>query len=385
MFEYQRVIAEINLDNIAHNMREIKKITGENTKIMAVVKADGYGHGSLEVSKTVLYNGADSLAVAICDEGVQLRENNIHVPILVLGYTPQGKMDEIIKYNLIQTVFSYEMAENISNSAKKLNKTAQIHIKIDTGMGRIGFTADEEGIEEILKINSLPNIHITGVFTHFAISDKKDKSFTFEQFEKFKYVIKKLKENGINNLISHASNSGAILDLNELNSDMVRAGIILYGLYPSKEVLHNINLKPAMSIKTHISFIKTVGANTSIGYGRTYFTDKKTVVATVPVGYADGYSRILSNKARVIVNGKYCNIIGSICMDQFMIDVTECENIKVNDEVVLIGQQGECEITAEEIAYLQDTINYEIICNVGKRVPRVYIKNGEILKTVKFI
>jgi len=385
MTGYQRVIAEINLDNIAHNIREIKKALNENIKLLTVVKADAYGHGAVEVSKVALYNGSDWLGVAICDEGIFLRENNIHVPILILGYTPASKIDEVVKNNLTQTVFSLNMAKILSNSAVKLNKTANIHIKIDTGMGRIGFLPTDENIEEIIKISKLPNIKITGIFTHFSTADQADKTFTYKQYDKFKYVVNKIKAFGIKDIICHAANSACILEVRDTMLDMVRAGIITYGMLPSNEVKKNIDLKPAMSLKTHISYIKTVGENVSIGYGRTYFTNKITKIATVPVGYADGYSRILSNKARVIVNGQYANVIGNICMDQFMIDVTDIENVNIDDEVVLMGNQKDASITAEELASLEQTINYEVVCNVGKRVPRVYIKNNEVLKTINYV
>lgn len=379
MIDYERVVAEINLDNIAYNMKNIRKNIDEHTKIMAVVKADAYGHGAVEVAKTALYNGANWLGVAIIDEAIELRKNNIFEPILILGHTIENKLLQIIKYNITQTIFSYEMAERLSKEALKIKKSVDIHIKIDTGMSRLGFLPIEQTIEEIIQIQKLPYINITGIFTHFATADMQDKTFTKEQFEKYMWVINKLEEKGFTNFIKHISNSGAILDLKEYRLDMVRAGIILYGMYPSSEVIKNIDLKPAMSLKTHISYVKEIDANVSVSYCRTYFTDKKTKIATIPVGYADGYARILSNKARVFVNGYYANVIGNICMDQFMIDVTHIPNIKEGDIVTLMGE----DITAEELARLQNTINYEIVCNIGKRVPRVYIKNNQFLKIKK--
>lgn len=379
MIDYERVVAEINLDNIAYNMKNIRKNIDEHTKIMAVVKADAYGHGAVEVAKTALYNGANWLGVAIIDEAIELRKNNIFEPILILGHTIENKLLQIIKYNITQTIFSYEMAERLSKEALKIKKSVDIHIKIDTGMSRLGFLPIEQTIEEIIQIQKLPYINITGIFTHFATADMQDKTFTKEQFEKYMWVINKLEEKGFTNFIKHISNSGAILDLKEYRLDMVRAGIILYGMYPSSEVIKNIDLKPAMSLKTHISYVKEIDANVSVSYCRTYFTDKKTKIATIPVGYADGYARILSNKARVFINGYYANVIGNICMDQFMIDITHIPNIKEGDIVTLMGE----DITAEELARLQNTINYEIVCNIGKRVPRVYIKNNQFLKIKK--
>lgn len=382
MLEYQRLMAEINLDAIAHNVRVIKSRLEEKTKVLAIVKADGYGHGALEVSKVALYNGADWLGIATCDEGIDLRENNIHVPILILGYTVENQMEKVIKYDLTQTVFSYEVAEALSKAAVKMNKTALVHIKVDTGMGRIGFLPTDKNIDEIEKIFNLPNLNVTGVFTHFATADEEDKTFTMEQYSGFKYVTDRLKQLGHKDIICHCANSGAILDMPELQMDMVRAGIILYGMYPSEEVKRTIELKPAMSLKTHISYVKEVEPNTSIGYGRKYYTDKVTKVATVPIGYADGYARCLSNKARVMVKGEYANEIGNICMDQMMIDVTHIDNITMGDEVVVLGCQGDKCVSAEELAKLESTINYEVVCNVGKRVPRVYIKNGEVIKSI---
>lgn len=378
MIDYERVVAEINLDNIAHNVLNIKK-TLNNTKLMAVVKADGYGHGAVEVAKTALYNGADWLGVAIIDEAIELRKNNIFEPILILGHTIDTKLIQVIKYNITQTIFSYEMAKKLSKEAQKIKKTVNVHIKIDTGMHRLGFLPTEQSINEILKIKDLPYINITGIFTHFATSDFKDKCFTIKQYETFENIVNKLEKQGLTNVIKHVSNSGAILDLKQYKLDMVRAGIILYGMYPSNDVLKNIPLKPAMSIKTHVSYVKEIKENQSVSYCRTYFTNKKTKIATIPVGYADGYSRLLSNKSRVFVNGAYANTIGNICMDQFMIDVTNIKNIKEGDVVTLMGDG----ITAEELALLQNTINYEIVCTIGKRIPRVYIKNNEILKIKK--
>ncbi len=384
--KYNRVVSEINLDAIAHNTKQIRKIVNPKTDIMAVIKADAYGHGAVEIAKVALYNGVSALGVAISDEGVQIRNNNINVPILIFGYTPEFKIDEVIKYNLIQTVFTYEMAELISKAAVRLKKVAQIHIKLDTGMGRIGFLPNDKSIEDIVKISKLENIEINGIYTHFATSDEKDKTFTYKQVKLFKDFVNRLEDLKIHIKVKHASNSGAIIDLPELAFNMVRAGIILYGMYPSQEVEKNkIDLIPAMSLKTQISYIKQVPSNSSISYGRTYYTKKVSKIATVPVGYADGYSRALSNKGRVIVNGEYANIVGRICMDQFMIDVSDIPNVNIGDDVILMGKQSDKTITAEEIANLIDTINYEIVCMISKRIPRVYIKNNSILKTISYI
>ncbi len=386
MTDYQRVTAEIDLDAVAYNIKNIRKKVKKETMIMGVVKADAYGHGAVEVSKVLLYNGADWLGVAMIDEAVQLRKNNIMVPILILGYTPEAEIEDVVRYDIIQTVFSYEMAKMVSDAAVKLGKTAKIHIKVDTGMGRIGFIPEENIGDEVLKISKLPNIEINGIFTHFSTSDEKDKTFTKLQYDRFKYAIDEIEKKGIKLAVKHCANSAAIMDFDDLGFNMVRAGIILYGMYPSDEVIkENLSLKPVMSIKTHISYVKKVGKNIPVSYGRTYYTDKESVIATVPVGYADGYIRKMQNGGRVIVNGHYANIVGRVCMDQFMIDITDIPDVSSGDEVILMGSDGKLSITAEEIAHVLDTINYEVVCMIGKRVPREYIKNNEIIKTVKFI
>lgn len=386
MDKYNRVVSEINLDAIAHNTKQIRKIVNDKTDIMVIIKADAYGHGAVEVAKVALYNGASALGVAISDEGIQIRNNNINVPILILGYTPEAKIDEVIKYNLIQTVFTYEMAEAISKVAIKLEKIAQIHIKLDTGMNRIGFLPIDKSIDDIIKISKLKNIEINGIFTHFATSDEKDKSFTYKQAQIYQNFVNKLEALGLHIPVKHVSNSGAIIDLPEFAFNMVRAGIILYGMYPSEDVdKSKIDLKPAMSLKTQVSYIKEISENNPISYGRTYYTKTNTKIATIPVGYADGYSRALSNKGRVLINGEYANIVGRICMDQFMIDVTHIPNVNIGDDVILIGEQNDKAVTAQEIAKLIGTINYEVVCMISKRIPRVYIKNNAILKTVSYI
>ena len=386
MTEYQRVTAEIDLDAVAYNIRNIRERVNKNSKIMGIVKADAYGHGAVEVSKVLLYNGADWLGVAMIDEAIQLRQNNIMVPILILGYTLETKIDDVVRYDIIQTVFSYDMAKLVSDAAVKQNKIAKIHIKVDTGMGRIGFMPDENIGEEVLKISKLPNIEINGIFTHFSTSDETDKSFTRLQIERFKYAIDEIEKRGINLPVKHCANSAAIMDLEDLGFNMVRAGVILYGMYPSDDVKkENLSLKPVMSIKTHISYVKNVGVGVPLSYGRTYYTDKESVIATVPVGYADGYIRRMQKGGRVIVNGHYAPIVGRVCMDQFMIDVTDIPDVKPGDDVILMGSDGNISITADEIAKVLDTINYEVLCMIGKRVPREYIKNNKTIKTVNFI
>ncbi|HOQ16865.1 MAG TPA: alanine racemase [Defluviitaleaceae bacterium] len=384
--EHYRVIAEINLDAISNNIKEIQKNISKDTEIMAVVKADAYGHGAIEVSRILIENGVQRLAVAILDEGKQLREEGFNVPILILGYTPAEQAGELVSYDLIQTVFSFEMAKAISDSAVKQNKKAKIHLKIDTGMSRIGFKPDKESIKTIKEINQLPNINIEGIFTHFSSADEADTSFTQQQFSIFNAFIKALEEEGLKIPVKHCSNSAGFMLDEKMHMNLIRPGIIIYGLYPSNEVnKEKIHLKPAMSLKSQVVFVKEVEENTPVSYGRKFITSKKTKVATIPVGYADGYSRRLSSSGRVLINGEYAPIIGNICMDQFMVDVSHISDVEVGTEVVLIGQQGQNSISAEEIADIIGTINYEVVCMVGKRIPRLYIENKEVIKKIMYV
>ena len=374
--EYNRVVAEVNLDAITHNIKHIKEVLGSDTELMAVVKADGYGHGVKGIYSTLIENKVDRLAVAIIEEGKYLRRKGVKLPILILGYSPQILSDDLVKFDLIPTIFSYDMAKAMSDSAIKQGKVVKIHIKLDTGMGRIGFLCNEDSINNIKKIFKLPNIEIEGIFTHFAKADEIDKTFTLEQLRVFNEFVTKLENVGVYIPIKHTSNSAGIVDLKEARNNLVRAGIIIYGLYPSDMVnKENIKLIPAMMLKTHVIFVKEVEKGTPISYGGTYVTPRSMKIATIPVGYADGYSRLLSSKGGVLINGEYAPIVGRICMDQFMVDVSEIDQVKVGDEVVLFGEQGEKCITAENIANIIGTINYEVICMIGKRVPRIYMKD----------
>ena len=366
--------AEIDLAAVAHNMRELRKAAEPQARIMAVVKANAYGHGAVPVSRTVLTNGADYLGVAILDEARELREAGIEAPILILGFNPIEQADEAIKLNLAQTVYTVEGAEAISQAAQKIGKKAMIHIKIDTGMGRLGFSTADDPTQEIIKIASLPGIEVEGLFTHFAAADSTDKKYTYEQYEKFLELDSHLKKVGLHVPLKHAANSAAVIDLPDLHMEMVRPGVSIYGLYPSGEVLKSrVDLQPALSLKARVAYVKRVQPNTGISYGRTYVTNREITVATVPVGYADGYTRLLSNKASVIIHGQRVPVIGRICMDQFMIDVDSVPGVKIGDEVILIGRQGNQEITADELANIIGTINYEIVCMISERVPRIYV------------
>ncbi len=386
-YKLTRAWAEINLDHIAHNVGEIRRLVGKRTEIMAVVKADAYGHGVLETVSTIIENGASRLAVSMLDEAIQLRKIGIDVPILVLSHTSPQRADELIQYHITQTVYSHEMAEALSDVAVKQGTKVPVHIKIDTGMTRVGFLPGYSAVKDVVKIQKLPGIVVEGIFTHFATADEMDRGYTLHQMELFESIISELNRIGIIIPIRHVSNSAAILQYSEMTLDMVRAGIILYGIYPSNEVDKTvIDLRPAMTLKANITLVKWVDGETSISYGRKFTTKRKSRIATISIGYADGYSRLLTNKSRVLVNGQYAPVVGSICMDQCMIDVTDISGeLEVGSEVVLIGCQGENEITADEIAQLIGTIPYEIVSIIGKRIPRVYFKGGQVVNVLNYL
>lgn len=373
------VWAEINLDNLAHNMREVRRVTNKNTKVTAVIKADGYGHGAKDIASTLLENGADRFAVATLSEAIQLRKEIHNVEIMVLGYTPNIQAQDVIKNNIIQTIYSLDQAKEFSQIAISLNKKVTVHIKIDTGMHRLGLLPNEDTINEIIEINKLNSLIIEGIFTHFATADEIDKEYTRDQVNKFNYVTTELEKKGLKIPLKHVSNSAAIIDLPEFNYDMVRAGIMLYGLYPSNHINRNIvDLKEVMCLKTKIAQIKNLNAGSSISYGLNFTVQKNSKIAILPIGYADGYSRTLSNQSHVMINGKKAPIVGNICMDQCIIDVTGID-INMEDDVILFGGNDNG-ITIDSIAKLLQTINYEVVCMVKKRVPRVYIKGNNIIK-----
>lgn len=386
MFRHLRPVwAEVELDRLAHNMREIRK-NAVSKDIIAVIKADGYGHGALDIAPTLLENGATRIAVAVLNEAVELRRGGIEEPIMVLGFTPPSLIDMLIRYDIEQTVYTYDLAKEISQLAKKKNKIAKIHIALDTGMGRIGFIPNEESIEEVYNISKLPNIIIEGLYSHFSSADEEDKAYTNMQLERYKDFYNKLAEKGVKINLRHIANSAAIIDMPQSHFEAVRPGIILYGYYPSQEVQkQKIDLKPVMSLKTNIVHIKSLPAGEYISYGRKFKTSRESVIATLPVGYADGYTRLLFNKAKVIINGNFVPVIGRICMDQCMVDVTDIKDVKVGDEVILMGEQGDLKFTADHIAELLGTINYEVTCMISKRVPRVYIKGGKVVKIRNYV
>lgn len=372
---------EINLDVIAQNVRNIKKLIGEKKELMAVVKGNAYGHDVLETSLVFLKNGVSRLAVARIEEGILLRKAGIAVPILVLGLTLEQQVELLVSYNITSTVCKYETIEKLSKFAVKEEKTVKVHIKVDTGMGRIGIFPNHV-LDFVKKVKVLKNIEIEGIFTHFSVADEKDKAYTEAQFKKFMEVLNILEKEGIKIPVKHVGNSATLLDFPHMWLDLLRPGISIYGLYPSREVQKTVKLIPAHTFKTRIIFLKELPAGECISYGRTYNTQqKRTVVASLPVGYADGYNRLLSNQGEVLVRGKRVPIIGRVCMDQTMIDATNLPQVEIGDEVVLWGRQGQEEITVEEIADKIKTINYEVVHMPDKkRVPKLFIKNGKPYK-----
>lgn len=371
------VWAEIDLGCIEQNIKAIKKKVG-NHEIIGIVKADGYGHGAVEISEVLLANGVTSLGVATLSEAIALRKAGITCPIIMLGLTPWPYHNELIEYDITPVLASYMDTRVLSTLAVQAKKTMEILLAVDTGMGRVGFMPTKGSFTEITGISQLPNIKIKGLFTHFATSDEADKTFAREQIHRFEEFTREVEAAGVPVPYRTMANSAAVMELPEAYYNAVRPGIILYGCYPSNEVDHAaLDLKPAMTLKANIVFLKRVPAGYSISYGRRFFTEKESLIATLPIGYADGYPRFLSGKGRVLIHGEYAPVVGNICMDQCMIDVTHIPDVRKYDEVVLIGSQGDKTILADEIAQKTDTINYEIVCRIGQRVPRVYLNKNE--------
>lgn len=374
--DYYRVQAKVDLNAIRHNLLEVRKKIKEDTKLMVIIKADAYGHGSIPLAKAIGDSRMiDYYGVAIIEEAVELREAGIEKPILILGYTPKEQYDLVVAYDVVQTVFQYEMAEALSEEAKRQGKIAKIHIKVDTGMSRIGFNDTKESIEEIKRIATLDHIEIEGLFSHFSSADETEKDCTNNQLNRYIKFIDMLEMEKIFIPIKHIANSAGIIEFPEAYFNMVRCGIVTYGIYPS-DIVNQLEIKliPAMELITHVIYVKDVEAGVGISYGATYVTDKKMRIATIPVGYADGYSRNLSNQGKVIIHGQYAPIVGRICMDQCMVDVSHIDDVKQGDLVTLLGREEDCFISAEELAKWSHSFSYELVCTVGKRVPRVYTK-----------
>lgn len=371
---YYRVQANINLGAIRHNIEQARNKINPDTKLMAIIKADGYGHGAIPIAKMLEQDcNVDAYGVAIMEEAIELREAGIKKPILILGYTSKEQFHQVISYDITQTIFQYEMAADLSQEAVRQGKTVKVHIKLDTGMSRIGFCDSQDSIAIIKKIATLPNIIMEGLFTHFARADEIDKSSAISQLSRYIEFNRMLEKEHINISVKHLANSAGIIELPQAYFNMVRCGIATYGIYPSNEVNRGeVHLIPAMELKTHVIYVKEVDAGVGISYGATYVTNKKSKIATIPIGYADGYSRNLSNNGRVIIHGQYAPIVGRICMDQFMVDVTEIENVAQGDVVTLLGSDKDACISAEELGKESHSFSYELVCTVGKRVPRVY-------------
>lgn len=381
----KRTWAEISLNAIEHNYNVIRNKVADDTKVCCVIKADGYGHGAVELSQIYEKLGADFFAVSNIDEGIEIRKSGSKLPIVILGYTPVSEAKNLAAYNISQAVFSLEYAKELSEKCVEEDCICKMHIKVDSGMSRIGFMCqefprDEYSVEEICEACCLPNLEVEGLFTHFCVSDEdaEGREFTNKQYENFIYVRDSLKKRGVDISVVHCSNSGAIEDYPETCCDMVRAGIILYGLAPSSKLADRLDLVPAMTLKTVVAFVKEVQKGATISYGRTFTADRKMKIATVPIGYADGFIRQNAKDGYMMVNGKKAKIVGRICMDQTMLDVTDIEDVKTGDEVVVFGTGENGEPTADSLAENTGTINYETVCLVGKRVPRIYIKDGKI-------
>lgn len=381
----KRTWAEISLNAIEHNYNVIRNKVADDTKVCCVIKADGYGHGAVELSQVYEKLGADFFAVSNIDEGIEIRKSGSKLPIVILGYTPVSEAENLAEYDISQAVFSLEYAKELSEKCVEEDCICKMHIKVDSGMSRIGFICqefprDEYSIEEICEACCLPNLEVEGLFTHFCVSDEdaEGREFTNKQYENFIHVRDSLKKRGVDISVVHCSNSGAIEDYPETCCDMVRAGIILYGLAPSSKLADRLDLVPAMTLKTVVAFVKEVQKGATISYGRTFTADRKMKIATVPIGYADGFIRQNAKDGYMMVNGKKAKIVGRICMDQTMLDVTDIEDVKTGDEVVVFGTGENGEPTADSLAENTGTINYETVCLVGKRVPRIYIKDGKI-------
>lgn len=365
---------EINKEKAIHNFLEVKRAVGPNKKVCAVVKADSYGLGCIEFSKMYLENGVDMFAVAVIGEAFELRKEIKDKDILILGYTNEEFYEDAINNDITLTIYNFEHAAKLNNVAKKLNKTAKIHIKVETGMNRLGFLPTEENADKVAEISKMENIFIQGAFSHQAKADEKDKTTAHMQAGRFISFMKMLEERNVTIPIKHIANSATIIEMPEYYFDMVRPGIILYGFYPSDEVIKDKYIfKICATLKARVANVKTLEAGEGIGYGHLFNTSKTTVVGTIPLGYADGYSRLLSNKGYVVIKGVKCPILGKVCMDQFMVDLSMVENPQIDDVAIIYGDGTDGAMTAEDVANMRGTISYEVLTNLSKRLPRIYI------------
>ena len=381
MKEYNRVYAKIDLDAAAYNMEQMKKRIGSGARLIAVIKTDGYGHGAVPLAR--MFEETDYVwgyAVASLDEGVVLRKHGIKKPILVLGCIFPDQYEEMIRYEIRATIYMEDMAREMADTARRAGKKAFFHIKVDTGMGRIGFPVSEESADIIERISRMPDVVTEGMYTHFAKADETDKSYTLEQHRKFMWMKEQMEKRGVEIPYYDCDNSAGIIDFPDMKHDLARAGISMYGLYSDEVDQNAVDLKPVLSLISHVTFVKTVEPGTAISYGGTFVADKTMRVATIPVGYGDGYPRSLSNKGFVLIHGKRARILGRVCMDQFMVDVTDIPGVKFMDRVILAGEDGNDRIMVDELAGLSGRFNYEFVCCLGKRIPRVYTLGGRIVE-----
>jgi alanine racemase len=375
--------ALVDLDAIAHNVRAVLSRTGPGVQTYAVVKANAYGHGAVPVARAALEAGAHRLAVARVDEAVQLRRAGIDAPMLVFTYTLPAEAERVVTGDLAVAIASVEGARALSARAGALGRTATAHVKVDTGMGRYGLLPDEV-VPFLEAVSGLPDLRLEGIMTHFAVADEADKTYTREQFARFRAVLDAARAAGHTFALRHCANSAAVIDLPETHLDAVRPGVMLYGLYPSGEVSHDdVALRPAMELHAHIARVKTLPPGSSISYGRTHITDRPTRVVLVPAGYGDGVHRLLSNRGAVLIDGRRAPIIGRVCMDQFMVDATGIDGAARDDPIVLFGQQGDASLPAEEVARWAETINYEVVTAISARVPRVYLRGGRVVEVAR--
>ena len=374
---YYRSFARIDLDAVENNLNELKKLLAPDVKTMCVVKADAYGHGSERVA-LFLEDKCDYFAVASLDEGMELRSAGIKKPILVLSYTSPLEFEELIENDITATVFETESAKLLSKAAEKLGKTAKVHLAVDTGMGRIGFFDNESGADEVKTVSELPGLFLEGLFSHYACSDIDNKESVNSQTARFNNFIRMIEERGVDIPVKHICNSVSVIE-GENNYDMVRLGVALYGIYPSREIhSERLCLIPAMKVESHIIYVKTVSGGTKIGYGQTYTAPDERKIATVSIGYADGYNRCMTGKGYVLIKGQKAPVVGRVCMDQIMVDVTGIDGVQCGDRAVVLGKDGTAEITAEEIGKMCDSFSYEVLCNFMPRVKRIYMRGGEI-------
>ena len=396
---YRRIEADIDLDAIRNNIETVKALNPADKKVCLVIKADAYGHGAVTLARQ-LDDLADYYAVAAVSEAVELRDADITKPILILGYTDVEEFETVIEKDITTAEYDYERAKLLSDIALKMGKKAKVHIKVDSGMSRIGFQCDDAGLDEAYKLSKLEGLDVEGIFTHYAKADYEDKSDAMIQYGRFSWFVKGLEKRGITFRLRHIDNSAGAMEIHSDGFDMMRLGIVIYGLYPSEEIDKSVVIKPAMSLKARVIHVKELPAGRGVGYGWSFMTKKPTKVATVSVGYADGYPRALSNKGRVLIHGQYAPIIGRVCMDQIMVDVTDIQTeytssgtggqrrdgtVRVGDEVILFGSQGDNNIPVEEVAEPANSFNYEEVCNISRRVPRVYFRNNEEVYEVNYL